>query len=454
MSWMVKRILYLVQRGPESRRWPTSYLRPHTITVSWRKSLTRLPCRWRTFRTSKRASPRVLTELSPLGNSYSSATTLKSYSMTKPANFRTLGRWPGSRKLLREFGFMGDASGRALLKVATTTVSIPIPKVGNLYQRESRTALSIFSLLPYLEEWASQAVSPNRHILFLDGLDSIFLNDSKYDESLASLVQAAYSINQQLKSANATGSVTLLLRNDVFSRISMRVPDSQKMRDDFGVELDWRILSGAAGENAPLMKLVNAKASADAGEEVNVLAFFPTSISVGKNRQIPRLQYFLNLTRHTPRDLLRLFEEIRQVEESDVFTASRNGVLSSDVIREGVLHYATRYFVNAIKNEFAGFAGGPEAAQAGLNALQAMGRQTFTRNEFAQELSSQGFEGVIQVDQLLRLFFFAGAIGNLVAGRESYMRFFHRRDDAEIYLKGQLIIHGALCHAWNIRFAI
>ena len=38
-------------------------------------------------------------------------------------------------KLLRDFGFMGDASGRALLKAGNTTITIPIPKLGNIYKR-------------------------------------------------------------------------------------------------------------------------------------------------------------------------------------------------------------------------------------------------------------------------------------------------------------------------------
>ncbi|MGB4136611.1 MAG: hypothetical protein WA971_08600, partial [Microbacterium sp.] len=94
---------------------------------------------------------------------------------------------------LRGYGLLGGTSGKAILSVAKTTVQIPIPKLGPVYQRESSPMLNIFALLPYLEEWAANARSGNRHILLLDGLDSIFLNDSRYDESMAALVQAAYS---------------------------------------------------------------------------------------------------------------------------------------------------------------------------------------------------------------------------------------------------------------------
>lgn len=290
----------------------------------------------------------------------------------------------------------------------------------------------------------------------LDGLDSIFLNDEKYDESLASLVQAAYAINQRLSNTGATGSVVLLLRHDVFNRVSLMLPDSQKMRDDFSVELDWRVLSGAAGTNAPLIRLVNGKAArALEVERVDVLSYFPKDIELhGKTqRSIDRLQYLLNFTRHTPRDLLRLFDAIREVEAAGTFPKSRHQ-LRQDVIREGVLQYATKYFPGAIRNEFAGYEFGTAEAQKTLNALQTLQRQRFDRPAFAHQLKLLGVDDAAVVNRLLKLLFFAGAIGNEVrVPGGSYMQFYHRRDDAELYLQGSFILHNALCHAWNIPFS-
>lgn len=363
-------------------------------------------------------------------------------------------------KLLREFGFMGDAVGRALLTASTTTIAIPIPKLGQVYKRESRKELNIYSLLPYLESWVVEADSELRHVLLLDGLDSIFLNDLKYDESLASLVQAAYSLNQLFSAGAATGSIVLLLRNDVFARIALSLPDSQKMRDDLSFDLDWRILSGGAGVNAPLIQLVNKKAGHALGiEAVDVLGYFPKRIRVGgksgPTRDINTLRYLLNLTRHTPRDLLRLFEEIRKVEASGVFS-SRNP-LSDEVIREGMLQYATKYFVGAIRNEFAGYEGGPESAEAAITALKHMEKQKFDRAKFRTALAETTgtTPTAAEVDRLLTLLFYAGALGNLVAtSGESYMQFYHRRDEAQIYLGGQFILHNALLHAWNLQHSV
>lgn len=362
-------------------------------------------------------------------------------------------------KLLQKYGFMGDTSGRAILDISKTTIEIPLPRVGTIYRRESQSKLNIYSLLPYLEEWAAEAQSINRHILLLDGLDSIFLNDAKYDESLASLVQAAYSINQRLSRTGATGSVVLLLRHDVFNRVSLLLPDSQKMRDDFAVELDWRVLSGAAGVNAPLLRLVNEKAAqAIEVAQVDVLSYFPYQIELGNGqgndrRRMDRLQYLLNLTRHTPRDLLRLFEEIRDVEESGMFP-NTSQVLTHDVIREGVLRYSTRYFAGAILNEFAGYEHGVEEAKSALAALQALPRQTFDRSIFATHLANSGEVRMEVVNRLLKLLFYAGAIGNAVnVPGGTHLRFYHRREDAEIYLGGVLVLHNALCHAWNVPFS-
>lgn len=354
---------------------------------------------------------------------------------------------------LRDYGFMGDAAGRALLKVATTTISIPIPKLGEIYRRESKTELNIFNILPYLEQWACSATSESRHLLILDGLDSIFLNDEKYDESMGALVQAAYSLNQRLREKDSSGGIALLFRNDVFSRIALQLPDSQKMRDDLSIDLDWRILSGAAGRDAPLMGLVNRKAGLAHGiDSIDVLSYFDRDIQVGRRGHAPTwyptLQYLLNLTRHTPRDLLRLFEEIRKVEESDSFPR-RGQKLSRDVIREGVLQYSTKYFVGAIKNEFAGFDVGGTAA---LGACQHMQRPTFDAEAFRKALKEVQPEDTPDARVLLTALFYAGAIGNFLPRHSdnSYMQFYHRREDTEVHLGGQFSLHEALIHAWSI----
>ena len=359
-------------------------------------------------------------------------------------------------KLLRDFGFMGDASGRALVKASSTTIEIPVPKMGSIYKRESKSAINIYNLIPYLESWVSSAEAEIRHVLMIDGLDSIYLNDAQYDESLSSLVQAAYSINQKLREHAASGSVVLLLRNDV--SLGSRSRSQTRRRCVTICRSTW---TGESCLGQVGRRLRSCSSSIRRPQKQQVLSpwiFSPTSLPTievgtrGNNpKQIPTFQYLLNMTRHTPRDLLRIFEEIRKVEESGVYAESRDS-LSAEVIHEGVLRYSTKYFVGAISNEFAGYRGGPESASRALTALKTIGKQTFDAQEFRKALDAMDPPAESEFEQLLRLLFYAGAIGNYVAHRdESYMQFYHRRDDSEIYLKGSFVLHHALIHAWGMR---
>lgn len=360
-------------------------------------------------------------------------------------------------KGLRDFGFMATDSGHSLLRAHGATFTLPSSQMGTLFRNESGQDLGIYSLLPYLERWATALKSPNRHILLLDGLDSIFLNDAAYDESLSGLAQASYEINLQLMQAQATGSIALLLRNDIFSRISLVLPDAHKMRD-FAFDLDWRVLSGAAGESSPLVQLVNRKAGQERGGDlVDVMSYFPDRIRSAnarnnKRRRDPsRLQYLLNLTRHTPRDILQLMEHIRLASvQMDVPPVNP---LPIETIREGVIQYSTKYFVDAIHGEFAGYEGGREEAEAALNALKWMDESKFTRSDYRRSLGKH-FSGLEhKADEFLRLLFFAGALGNLFDnGGQRYMVFYHRRNDVDLNVQGTLILHNALTHAWSRKF--
>lgn len=362
-------------------------------------------------------------------------------------------------RTLREAGFMGGESGRKLQLISNMSYSIDRSSAGTLFKDEIGSRVDISTLTPYLERWARSLRSSRRHILILDGLDSILLNDPQYDESIAGLSQAAYDINLDLRESQATGSVVLLLRNDIFSRISLILPDAHKMRD-FAYDLDWRILSGGVGESTPLIRLVNQKAAQGVGEHaVDVLSYFPETIEIGGHgrssarRHPKRLKYLLNLTRHTPRDILQLMEYVRLSDVASPTTG--NPLLDQQVIREGVLQYSTKYFVDAIRGELAGYEGGVAETTAALNALKSLDSPRFTRSDYRRTLTgtAPGLED--KADDFLRLFFFAGALGNVFDnGSDRYMVFYHRRNDVDLNVQGTLVLHNALSHAWSRPFGM
>ena len=353
---------------------------------------------------------------------------------------------------LREYGFLDPTPKAAILRASKSTWKVPIPHVGEIFSRESSDSLHLAHLLPYLQKWVSaEDSSHNRHLLILDGLDSIYLNDAQYIPALSALVQSAWSLNQDLRGAEASGNIVLLLRNDVFSRLDL--PDGGKVRSDWAVELDWRILSGDAA-SAPLFELVDRKSVSltGAGPTDVVGTLFPDEIRLqGRGPERDVYNYLLNLTRHTPRDLLQLLEHIRRVDAADR-GSEFSPRLRQETIREGVLQYATKYFVDAVRNELVGRGGSGDSGRAVVDALRDLGARRFTFDDYKTSLEnvSSGVS-VPSADEALRWLFFAGAIGNEVGnGDTRYLQFFHRRDDNDIYLRGTLLVHNALVYAWAL----
>lgn len=354
---------------------------------------------------------------------------------------------------LREYGFLDPTPKNAILRASKTTWKVPIPKIGEIYSKESSESIHLVHLIPYLQKWViGEWGNRNKHFLILDGLDSIYLNDKRYIPSISTLVQSALFINQEIQQHGVGGGVVILIRNDVYSRLDL--PDGGKIRADWAVELDWRILSGDA-KDAPLFDLIDTKAvSLINAQPFDVVAkHFPREIDLGSGvKTVEVFNYLLNLTRHTPRDLLRLLEHIRSVEAT-FSEASRSDSIRLNVIREGVLQYATKYFVDAIRNELVGRGGSGDEARAVVDALRNLGARKFDRATFAASLAitAEGIAEVPSADEALRWLFFAGAIGNEVGGGVArYLQFFHRRDDNDVYMGGTLVIHNALVYAWAL----
>lgn len=352
---------------------------------------------------------------------------------------------------LREYGFLDPTPKAAILKASKSTWKVPIPRLGDVFSRESSDSLHLVHLLPYLEKWVSaERGSHNRYVVVLDGLDSIYLNSDQYIPALSALVHSTLSLNQDLRGADATSGAVLLLRNDVFSRLEL--PDGGKVRADWAIDLDWRMLSGKAS-SAPLFDLIDRKSVslADTHPVDVVGTFFPAEIRLkGRGAERDVYNYLLNLTRHTPRDLLQLFEHIRQADAAG-HASDLTPVLRQETIREGVLQYSTKYFVDAVRNELVGRGGSGESGRAVVDALRNLGSRHFTRDQYKASLADIDAADTPGADDALRWLFFAGAIGNEVgSGEARYLQFFHRRDDNDVYLRGTLVIHNALVYAWAV----
>ncbi len=223
--------------------------------------------------------------------------------------------------------------------------------------------------------------------------------------------------------------------------------------------MDWRILSGEPSQ-ARLFQLVNQKAGFLIEKPPNTIVdtYFPRDIQIGGKTRPPTwmdvYKFLLDLTRHTPRDLLRLFEYIRRVADAGNMPLGRDGRLTGEIIKEGANQYVMKYFVDAIQNELVGRRSDDDLTQKALSALRHLPRRAFTVDDFTQEcFGDRSVDNRMKAEQVLTWLFYAGALGNGIADRsEFYLQYYHRREEAEIHLKGKLVLHNALARAWNIHW--
>ncbi|WP_128502454.1 P-loop ATPase, Sll1717 family [Streptomyces inhibens] len=281
------------------------------------------------------------------------------------------------------------------------------------------------------------------HYLALDGLDSAFVGNDGYWTLLANLLRASSSIHKDLRKATSQIRVILLCRSDIFLKIEL--PDSNKIRQGWGVELDWSY-GVDDSRHSYLWDLVERKVAAGGGPDANILTtYFPSEMSYGQNSREEMSRYLLNMTRQTPRDILALFKSIGESSGS----AHPLDVLR---VRAGVNNYCKKYFTTEISNEFSGLVP-TEIYRTLLGRLGQVPRRRFTRQEFEGLFAEACQTHSCDLDELLQQFFFSGAIANFISGRsENYVQFYHRRDYSDLNIRGPFLLHNALTLGLNVRW--
>jgi hypothetical protein len=352
---------------------------------------------------------------------------------------------------LRKLGFLDPTPKRAVIESSKKTFKLPVPGLGEVFSYETQNRVHLYNLVPIIENWILGNESPNHYLLAIDGLDSIWLNDSRFSPVLGALLQAASLLGQALRSAANETRLVVLVRSDLFSRLNITNPES--LKQDRGVELDWRIMTGQPAKSK-LFQLLNRKAVAVAGgPPVDVVrTFFPKDIQLGGRRGatppkfVETYKYLLDLTRHTPRDLLQLCAQIQARAREIAYPW--NGVLTQAIIREGVVRYSSKYFVDAISSELRGWAvGDGSLISRSLDALRNVPR-IFDLDQFSQQLfGDSSASNRADAGEVLRWLFFAGGVGNVRDGAARYMQFYHRREQSNVYLRGKFVRHTALNYA-------
>jgi hypothetical protein len=351
-----------------------------------------------------------------------------------PAEFTgTVGR-------LRDLGLI-PAADLALLVTSSSKQSFKasVPKFLEYTTERVSTGqdLQLHQLVTALKRAVLAFPTDNRHVIYIDGLDSIVTQKDLQFQSLAALMHEAAELNQQFRREHQPFKFVVLCRTDIFDRLPGA--NINKIRQDDSASLNWFDAPGDP-EQTRLLRLVNLRARRSLGRRVNVFEeFFPAEIDGRDARTV-----ILDHTRHTPRDLIQVLRKLQQCCNRE------RPRLSPQEVKAGLRLYSLEYFLPEIRNELAGYLD-PDDIDRSLMLLTSLQRPRVTFGEL--EVAADELElGSMDLRGLVRALFDASCVGIVseAKGRRPLYTFKYRNPTTTIVPGQPMRIHPGALKALNI----
>lgn len=295
----------------------------------------------------------------------------------------------------------GDSVEETITKLDATDISVNVRdwvSYGRHIEKEViiRGANQIYSVLS--EELKSAYLGHKKFRMVLDGLDDILRSKDFSIEIITGLLRASNEINNFFNKKSLDYKIIVLIRTDILDKC--RDPDISKIKLASQINLSWK--PGSSNYDSDLAKLILARFHMQGDDRPFVQiwhSYFPYQIDE-KNS----LAYMLDNTLYKPRDMLMFFS----MAQSMIGDCDRQ--LSEYEFKLLLKRYSEEYFVGHMQDELTGFL--PDDA---INELQSViskiGSRRFSYDAFAQEMAQhREFEG-IQGEDVLKLLFERGYVG-------------------------------------------
>jgi hypothetical protein len=340
---------------------------------------------------------------------------------------------------LHELGLM-PLSDLALLVATSSKQSFKasLPRLLE-YSTERVSAsqdLQLHQIVMSLRRAVTAFPTDNRHVVFIDGLDSIVTQRELQFQSLAALMHEASALNMLFRRSGRPFKFVVLCRTDIFDRLPGA--NINKIRQDESVSLTWFDVPGEP-DRTRLLRLVNLRARQSLGRRVDVFAeFLPPEVSERDTRTL-----LLDHTRHTPRDVVQVLRKLQQ-------HAGGAERLSARQVKSALRAYSIEYFLPELRNELAGYLE-PDDIDKSLTLLTSLHRARITFADL--ERAAAELELVpLDLHVLVRALFDASCIGTVseTPGRRPHYTFKYRNPMATIVPGQPMRIHPGALKGLNI----
>ena len=279
--------------------------------------------------------------------------------------------------------------------------------------------------------------SRSKHYLIIDGLDDVVTSRNIQNKSISALIFEVGRLNAMFSQAGVPVKIILLCRTDMFEWVPG--PNKNKIRQDFANELDW-YSDPSDPDSSELIRIANMRCKRSLGEGFDLFReFFPGAI-----HNNPISSALLEMTRHTPRDFLRLLHYIQKYW-------LRHGKISLPAINSGMRAYSIRYFLPEIRDELSGHASPAEIA-AIVEALGRVGKRDFRLGELidASRAGATPLEAE-KVHDVVNSLFQCSALGNIQReGGRTHYTFKYRNRHSSFNEGKTIMLHRGLWKALNL----
>ena len=302
---------------------------------------------------------------------------------------------------------------------------------------DTKSASDIPDFVESLKTLFQSVRSTSRHYLIIDGLDDILTTREVQYRSLSALIFEVSRLNRMFVQHDVPAKIILLCRTDLFERVPGT--NKNKVRQDSAVELDW-YHDPRAPDQSMLLKIADIRTTRSLGYGTKLFDdLLPSHIDSKGIKQT-----LLDMTRHTPRDFLRLLSHIQEFASS--------GRCTSDQVKSGLREYSIKYFLPEIQDELSGYAASEDIQQV-LTALGRVGKREFRLNEITAECGA--LAKPVAKDKVFEIFqqlFQCGAVGN-VQGRmtgTTFYSFKFRNRHSSFNENETILLHRGLWKALNL----
>lgn len=340
----------------------------------------------------------------------------------------------------KDLGISPDASPASIARTSSKnsfTAKLPY----NLFEAKSETGQTkslddIFNFVSSLKAFIVDTRSPNRHYIIIDGLDDILSSRSIQYKSLYALIQESSELNNLLSKNNVPLKFIVLCRTDLFDKTPG--PNKNKIRNPFAFELDW-YHDPNEPETSMLVRGANLRAKNSLGRDVDIFSEFLPNYT----HDTPTRQYFLDMTRHTPRDFFQLLSSMQRYHTG--------GRMTETQVKSGLRDYSIKYFQPEIHDELSGYAE-VDDINSFFAAASVVGKRDFTYVELNSAWEKERGSGrETTLISLCKAMFDCSAIGHTshTNGKTHYSFKYRNRLSAFSQVSG-IMMHRGLWKAMNI----